>query len=92
MVAVGQNIGQKFNHSKWLNDRQLSQTKCCLSNLDSRDYDSAVVLMGLNDLKDMCLPFMTIVDNSSETNEAREHVSSEGLKGELIQVLVALKQ
>ena len=73
-------------------DRQLSQSKRCLSNLDSRDYDVAVVLTGLNDLKDMCLPFMTRGDNSSATNEAREHASSEGLKGELIRVLVALKQ
>ena len=72
-------------------DRQLSRSRR-LSNVDTEEYDVAVVLTGLNDLKDMCLPFMTRGENSSTTSEARALASSEGLKGELQRLLAALKK
>lgn len=75
-----------------LRERQLSFKERRMSKVDSNEYDVAVVLTGLNDLKDFFLPFMTAGVNSGTSNEARQHASNQGLKGELIRVLTALKE
>jgi lysophospholipase L1-like esterase len=75
-----------------LKNRQSSLKARRMSNVDSNEYDIAVVLTGLNDLKDMCLPFMTRGANSGTTDEAREQASNDGIKGELMRVLSALKE
>jgi hypothetical protein len=75
-----------------LRNQQTSLKARRMSNVDSNEYDIAVVLTGLNDLKDMCLPFMTRGANSGTTDEAREQASNDGIKGELMRVLAALKE
>ena len=62
--------------------------------IDPVQFDIAVVLTGLNDLKFAFLPFMMQGKNAStgtETTNRHDEAPSKGLRSELQQVLVALK-
>ena len=55
------------------------------------EYDIAIVLTGLNDLKDSFLPFMMSAQRLKKLEEARQESGSLGLKDELMRVVHALK-
>lgn len=54
-------------------------------------YDVAIVLTGLNDLKEFFLPFMMSAQRAKALQEARKGNDDNGLKGELVQILHALE-
>lgn len=62
-----------------------SVNKCNQPRNDSNEYDIAVVLTGLNDLKEIWLPFMMNKTGTAENNGT-------SIKDELVKVLHALKQ
>jgi len=56
---------------------------------NNNEYDIAVVLTGLNDLKEIWLPWMMM---NTPTNSNNNNNNTDGIKGELLRVLHALQR
>ena len=75
--------------SRLLRERRVLQRRMTLQDvgIDAREFDIAVVLTGLNDLKDVFLPFLM----KGEGTSTKKPTSEDGLKGEFLRILDALK-
>ena len=69
--------------SQLLEERQLAK-KEQTTGVDTAEFDIAIVLTGLNDLKDAYLPFMM-------GSEDKDESADEGIKGGLLRVIEALR-
>jgi lysophospholipase L1-like esterase len=59
--------------------------------MSAEEYDVAVVLTGLNDLKELFLPHMMSGTNSSMSQQARENASPLGITGEFQRLMQTVK-
>lgn len=85
-------LHKRLDNNNWLGeDEERYEWKKWRARNKFREYDVAVVLTGLNDVKDAALPFLSTYSKEEKKARKEEQGSSGGYEGELTRILQVLK-